>query len=175
MQVTGIGKMIRQWIALTSASGLALTGTWAFAAREEIEFFVSVDIPTLNFYVIPSEPDWIHREQRLHWNVHTSKLGTLRRNFDVKHDSSAIEARLESFPYLTNGRDSRENINLRVTFNGKELTNNPFPQQVVSAEEAKLGVRVPLEIEPREQAGGYKPGDYYGTVNIMFSAAAPAG
>ncbi|HJR30220.1 MAG TPA: fimbrial assembly protein, partial [Pseudomonas sp.] len=74
--------MIRQWIALTSASGLALMSAWAFAAREEIEFFVSVDIPTLNFYVIPSEPDWIHREQRLPWNVNTSTLGGLRRDFD---------------------------------------------------------------------------------------------
>lgn len=148
---------------------------WAFAAREEIEFFVSVDIPTLGFYVIPSEPDWIHREQILPWNVNTSTLGGLRRNFDVRHDSSAIEARLESFPYLTNGRDSRDNINLRVSFNGKELSNHPVPQQVVTAEEAMAGSRVRLEIEPREQVGGYKPGDYYGTVNIIFNAAAPAG
>lgn len=167
--------MIRQWIALTSASGLGLMSAWAFAAREEIEFFVSVDIPTLGFYVIPSESDWIHREQVLPWDVHTSRLGSVRRNFDVRHDSSAIEARLESFPYLTNGIDSRENINLRVTFNGKELSHNPFPLQVVSAEEAMTGVRVPLEIQPREQAGGYKPGDYYGTVNIIFSVAAPGG
>lgn len=167
--------MIRQWIALTSASGLALMSAWAFAAREEIEFFVSVDIPTLNFYVIPSEPDWIHREQRLPWNVNTSTLGGLRRDFDVKHDSSAIEARLESFPYLTNGRDSRENINLRVSFNGKELSHHPVPLQVVTAEEAMAGSRVRLEIEPREQPGGYKPGDYYGTVNIIFNAAAPGG
>lgn len=167
--------MIRQWIALTSASGLALMSAWAFAAREEIEFFVSVDIPTLNFYVIPSDPDWIHREQRLPWNVNTSTLGGLRRDFDVKHDSSAIEARLESFPYLTNGRDSRDNINLRVSFNGKELSHHPVPLQVVTAEEAMAGSRVRLEIEPREQIGGYKPGDYYGTVNIIFNAAAPAG
>ncbi|WP_085684566.1 MULTISPECIES: CS1 type fimbrial major subunit [unclassified Pseudomonas] len=167
--------MIKQWITVMSATGLALVSAWTFAAREELEFYVSVHIPTLNFYVIPSEPDWIHREQRLHWNVNTSTLGTLRRNFDVRHDSGAIEARLESVPYLTNGRDSRENINLRVSFNGKELSDRALPLQVVSAEEARIGTRVMLEIEPREQAGGYKPGDYYGTVNIMFSAAAPSG
>lgn len=158
-----------------SAGGLALTSAWAFAAREELEFFVSIDIPTANFYVIPSEPDWIHREQRLPWNVNTSTLGGLRRNFDVKHDSSAIEARLESFPYLTNGRDSRDNINLQVTFNGKELSNHPVPTQVVTAEEAMAGARVRLEIQPREQGGGYKPGDYYGTVNIIFNVATPGG
>jgi hypothetical protein len=167
--------MIKQCIALTSAAGLALLSNWAFAARETLEFYVSVDIPTLDFYVIPSESDWIHREQILHWDVSTDRLGGLRRNFDVRHDSGAVEARLESYPYLTNGRDSRENINLRVLFNGKELSHNPQPVQVVTAEEARVGVRVPLEIEPREQVGGYKPGDYYGSVSIMFNAAAPGG
>ncbi|MDZ5433665.1 CS1 type fimbrial major subunit [Pseudomonas fluorescens] len=164
--------MIRQWIALTSASGLALMSAWAFAAREEIEFFVSVNIPTLNFYVIPSEPNWIHREQVLPWDVNTRKLGGLRRTFDVKHDSSAIEARLESYPHLANGRDSRENINLLVSFNGKELSHHPVPQQVVTAEEARGGARVMLEIKPRDDST-YYPGDYYGTVNIIFNVAAP--
>ncbi|MCX2544565.1 fimbrial assembly protein [Pseudomonas sp. 91RF] len=167
--------MIRQWMALTSAAGLGLMSTWAFAAREELEFHVSVDIPTLQFYVIPSEPDWIHREQVLHWDVNASALSTLRKHFDVRHDSSAIEARLESFPYLTNARDSQQHIILRVFFNGKELSHEPVPQQVVSAEEAKAGARVLLEIQPVKQFDGYKPGDYYGTVSLMFNAAAPRG
>lgn len=147
----------------------------AFAAQEKHIFEVSVDIPTLGFYVIPSETDWIHREQTLPWNIHTSTLGGLRKHFDVKTDSSAIEARLESFPYLSSGGDSRDNIVLRVSFNGKELSHDLMPQQVVSVEEAMAGSRVPLEIQPREQAGGYKPGEYYGTVNIVFNVAAPAG
>ncbi|MGE1176564.1 CS1 type fimbrial major subunit [Pseudomonas sp. BW7P1] len=167
--------MIRQWMALTSAAGLGLISTWAFAAREELEFYVSVHIPTLQFYVIPSEPDWIHREQRLPWDVNTSTLGSLRRHFDVRHDSSAIEARLESFPYLTNGKDPNAHILLRVFFNGKLLSHDPVPQQVVTAEEARKGARVLLEIQPVEQSDGYKPGDYFGTVNLMFNAAAPQG
>lgn len=147
----------------------------AFAAQEKHTFEVSVDIPTLSFYVIPSEGDWMHREQTLPWDIHTSTLLGLRKSFDVKTDGSAIEARLESFPYLTAGGDSRDNIVLRVSFNGHELTQDPTPRQVVSAEDAMAGHRVALEIVPREQAGGYKPGEYYGTVNIVFNVAAPAG
>lgn len=147
----------------------------AFAAQEKLTFEVSVDIPTLEFYVIPSEPDWIHLQQHLPWRVHDATLGGLSKNFDVKADSSAIEARLENFAILSSGPGAGDYISLRVTFNGVELSHDPLPRQVVSREEAVVGKRVRLEIEPRPQAEGYKPGDYYGSVNIMFNVAAPAG
>ncbi|WP_085699759.1 CS1 type fimbrial major subunit [Pseudomonas sp. B26(2017)] len=147
----------------------------AFAAQEKHVFEVSVDIPTLEFYVIPSETDWIHHQQTLPWDIATSTLGGLRKNFDVRTDSSAIEARLESFPFLSSGLDSRDDISLRINFNGTELSHQPVPVQVVSREEAVAGKRVQLEIEPRRPANGYTPGDYYGTVNIIFNVAAPTG
>jgi hypothetical protein len=144
----------------------------AFAAREEHTFEVSADIPTLGFYVLPSETNWIHLEQALAWNINTSKLDGLRKNFDVKHDTSAIEARLDAEPYLFNGR-ADQNIYLRVTFNGQELSHEAKPREVVPAAQARAGGRFPLEIQPKVPAGGYKPGTYYGTVQLIFSAAAP--
>lgn len=149
-----------------------LTCAQAFAAREEHMFEVSVDIPTLGFYVLPSETNWIHLEQALTWNVNTSKLDGLRKNFDVKHDTSAIEARLDAEPYLFNGR-ADQNIYLRVTFNGQELSHEAKPREVVPAAQARAGGRFPLEIQPKVPAGGYKPGTYYGTVQLIFSAAPP--
>ncbi|PNA04394.1 MULTISPECIES: CS1 type fimbrial major subunit [Pseudomonas] len=167
--------MIKQ-VAIALCLGLpASVHPAVFAAQEKHTFEVSVDIPTLGFYVIPSEADWIHREQTLPWDIHSSTLLGLRKSFDVKTDGSAIEARLESFPYLTAGGDSRDNIVLHVSFNGKDLTQDPTPREVVSAEEAMAGSRVQLEIVPREQPGGYKPGEYNGTVNIVFNVAAPTG
>jgi len=154
------------------AGMLMLTCASTFAAREEHTFEVSVDIPTLGFYVIPAETNWIHLEQQLLWNPVTSTLGGLRKNFDVKHDTSAIEARLESEPYLSNGRDE-QNIYLRVTFNGQELSHDPQPRQVVTAEQARAGGRFALDIQPRAPAGGYKTGHYYGNVHLVFNAAAP--
>ena len=167
--------MIKQAvIAVSMGVSTPMTGA-VFAAQEKHVFEVSVDIPALEFYVIPSEPDWIHLQQTLPWDLTTSTLGALRKNFDVRTDSSAIEARLESFPILSSGQDSRDDIGLRVTFNGTELSNHPVPRQVVSREEAVAGKRVRLEIEPRVQPDGYRPGDYYGSVNIIFNVAAPAG
>lgn len=165
--------MIKQSaIALCMGALTLLISASTFAAREEHIFEVSVDIPTLGFYVIPAESNWIHREQTLPWNLNTSTLGGLRKQFDVRHDTSAIEARLESEPYLSNGREE-QNIYLRVSFNGQELSHEPLPRQVVSAEQAMSGGRFPLEIQPKVPAGGYKPGNYYGNVLLVFSAAAP--
>jgi hypothetical protein len=164
--------MSKQSVFTWCAAILTLISASAYAAREEHTFEVSVDIPTLGFYVIPAETDWIHREQILYWNVNNSTLGGLRKNFDVKHDTSAIEARLESEPYLSNGRDE-QNIYLRVSFNGQELSHDAQPRQVVSAEQARIGGRFALEIQPKVPVGGYKPGNYFGTVHLVFLAAAP--
>jgi hypothetical protein len=151
---------------------LMLSSALAYAAREEHVFEVSVDIPTLEFYVIPAESDWIHLEQTLPWDVGTSRLGGLRKNFDVRHDAGAIEARLESEPYLSNGRDE-QNIFLRVNFNGRLLSHEPQPREVVPADLARTGGRFPLEITPKRSADGLKPGTYRGNVHLIFSAAAP--
>lgn len=164
--------MIKQWTRAALMGGLISMSSSGFAAREEHEFEVSATIPTLGFYVIPTETDWIHREQTLPWNVNNSTLGSLRRNFDVRHDSSAIEARLEIVPYLTRDTDAQK-IALKVSFNGVVLDNYPFARQVVSASDAMRGARVPLVIEPELPSTGYKPGTYYGNVVLVFSAVAP--
>ena len=163
--------MIKQCIALML---LAVTGTEAWGARAEHTFEVSLTVPSRPFYVIPAEPDWIHRPQRLDWDYPTSTLGTVEKNFDVRHDSGAIEARLLLDPYLENGRPG-EIIELRVTFNNVELSSHAIERQVLTREEAASGKRVALKIEPIEPPGGYRSGDYNGNVLLMFKAAAPDG
>ncbi|MFJ2691272.1 CS1 type fimbrial major subunit [Pseudomonas sp. NPDC087336] len=142
------------------------------AAREVQHFEVFVTIPSQAFYVIPADPDWIHREQRLPWNPSTSTLGGLRKYFDVRSEAGSIEARLEGRPYLSNGREV-DDIALRVLFNGKvlsELTSS----EVVPKSEAAQGKRVLLDVQPMPPADGvYKPGSYFGSVNMVFNAVLP--
>lgn len=166
--------MIKQCTVATLMAATGLASLTVFAAREEHSFEVSVTIPTRSFYIVPVDTGWIHREQILPWNVATSKLGNLRKYFDVRHDTSAIEARLDSQPYLSNGRPA-EDIPLRVSFNGVELSHAVEPRLVVSAADAAVGSRVLLEIEPLQPAGGYRAGDYYGNVLLLFNARAPGG
>ena len=157
-------------IALTAITGLISDMAWA--ARAEHTFEVSLTIPSRPFYIIPSEPGWIHQPQRLDWNHASATMGGLRKYFDVRHDTSAIEARLDRAPYLSNGRPS-EDIALRVSFNGVELSHDIRPRQVVTQAEAAVGTRALLEIQPVKPAGGYKPGDYDGNVMVLFNAKAP--
>jgi len=163
--------MIKPSLMTLCAGVLTLFSAESFAAREEHRFEVSVDIPTLGFYVIPAETDWIHRAQILPWNISTKSLGGMRKHFDLRHDTSAIEARLENAAFLSNGREE-QNIYLRVSFADTVLTHET-PRQVVSAEQARAGGRYALEIQPITPAGGYKPGSYYGNVHLIFNAAAP--
>lgn len=154
------------WVAALLAS------PWAYAAKETHVFEVFVTIPTQAFYVIPSDPGWIHREQQLPWNLTASTLGGLRKYFDVKNQAGSIEARLEGRPYLSNGTDAHD-IALRVLFNGKQLSEHES-SEVVSMAEAAPGKRVVLEILPMPPADGvYKPGSYFGSVNMIFNAVMP--
>lgn len=144
----------------------------AFAAREVHHFDVFVTIPSQVFYVIPADAGWIHREQQLPWNLATSTLGGLRKYFDVKNEAGSIEARLEGRPYLSNGTPAHD-IGLRVLFNGK-LLSELESSEVVSMSEAAPGKRVLLEIAPVPPVDGiYKPGSYFGSVNLLFNAVLP--
>jgi hypothetical protein len=165
-------NMIKQCFVATLMTATVWVSPVTWGAREEHTFEVSLSVPSRSFYILPVDPDWIHHQQILPWDGTTSKLGNVRKYFDVRHDTSAIEARLESQPYLSNGRPA-DNIALRVTFNGVELSHAIEPRQVVSAPDAAMGSRVLLEVMPQPPTNGYRPGDYYGSVLLVFNARAP--
>lgn len=151
---------------------LLLTSTWALAAREEHVFEVSVRVPTLQFYVTPTDPGWMHKEQELQWDGRKSTLDGLRKEFDVLNDGGAVSAKLVSDPVLTTSFNEGLFIFLQVKFNGVELDAQGY-KLVVSARDASIGARAQLEIIPQLPDGGYRSGTYYGNVNILFNAAAP--
>ena len=164
--------MFKKLTIVLSLAGAVLGSAAAFAAIEKHKFEVSVTVPSLAFYVLPADPGWIHREQRLPWNLVTSTLGSLRKYFDVRNEAGSIEARLEGRPYLSNGTDAHD-IALRVMFNGR-LLSELESSEVVSLSDAALGKRVLLEIVPVPPLDGvYKSGDYFGNVNMIFNAVLP--
>jgi len=142
------------------------TSVWGAVERETFELYVT--IPTADFYVLPLDPQLVQREQRLPFSTITSDLSPLRATYEVKNSNGSIGARLGEEAYLSNGRDR---IDLRVRFNGVVLTLDSA--QVVTAAEARPGRQVPLEIAAIKPDDDYKPGDYYGTVHMVFDATAP--
>ncbi|RMT89449.1 hypothetical protein ALP39_03430 [Pseudomonas marginalis pv. marginalis] len=160
--------MVKQWVILNGLIALALASTSALAIQERHSFEVSVTIPVHEAYVLPSEPDWMGQDQLLAWNLVTSELSRLRKNFDVKNLNGGIAARLGAEPYLFNGRNR---IDLQVLFNRIPLTLDAV--EVVNAMEASAGRRAELDIAAIKPEDGYRGGEYYGTVHLVFDFLAP--
>ena len=142
----------------------------ANAVTERETFEVSVSIPSAAFYVIPSEPNWIHQEQILPYNPVSGRFAPLRKDFDVKNVNGGINARMLFEPYLSNGRDV-DNIPLTVTFNRQRLGLNA--EQIITEMDGPAGRRAGLEIAAEVPVEGYRPGSYYGSVHLIFEAVAP--
>ncbi|KGE67501.1 MULTISPECIES: CS1 type fimbrial major subunit [Pseudomonas] len=153
-------------VILVIVLGLSVSQLEAAVERETFE--VSVTIPTADFYVLPVDPRLVQREQKLAYNPVTSQLAPLRAPFDVKNVGGAIGARLDQAAYLSNGTD---HVALRVTFNEVEL--GLTQSEVVSTADARPGKRVGLEIAAIKPDDDYRPGNYFGTVHMVFDAIAP--
>ncbi|KAA8560897.1 hypothetical protein FX985_00947 [Pseudomonas extremaustralis] len=147
---------------------LSLPSFSAFAAREETEFHVTVSIPTSDFYVLPVDSGFLEREQVMHYNPVTERLSALRADFDVKNVLGGITARLGFVPTLFNGHDS---ISLNITFNGEALA--LADTLVVPENDARAGKRVPLVIAAQAPDDGFRAGQYFGSVQIIFDALRP--
>ncbi|WP_339493040.1 MULTISPECIES: CS1 type fimbrial major subunit [unclassified Pseudomonas] len=159
-------KTLLRPLALTALI-LPYASAWGAVERETFELYVT--IPTIDFFVLPLDPQLVQREQRLPFSTITGELSPLRATYEVKNTIGSIDARLTEEAYLSNGRDR---IDLRVSFNNVQLTVDSTP--VVPANEARPGRQVPLEIAAIRPVGeDYKPGDYYGTVHMVFDAVAP--
>ncbi|MGF6112278.1 CS1 type fimbrial major subunit [Pseudomonas frederiksbergensis] len=159
---------LKRGIQITLCAALLLACNHALAVREEQTFHVSVTIPTSEFYVLPVNPGFLEREQVMAWNPVSAELSPLREHFDVKNASGSISARLAAEPFLFNGR---ERIDLKVWFNGESLSLLDSP--VVEEQQARIGQRVRLDIVATQPAEGYVPGQYYGTVQLIFDAVNP--
>lgn len=159
---------LKRGVQVTLCTAWLLACNHALAVREEQTFHVSVTIPTSEFYVLPVNPGFLEREQVMAWNPVSAELSPLREHFDVKNASGSISARLVAEPFLFNGR---ERIDLAVRFNGQLLSLLETP--VVDEQQARVGQRVRLEIAATTPPDGYAPGQYYGTVQLMFDAVNP--
>jgi hypothetical protein len=161
-------KLGRPALARLLGACLLVLGEPTFAAREVQTFDVSVRIPTADFYVLPVNSQFLEREQKMSWNPVTETLGTLREDFDVRSVLGGITARLGAEPTLFNGLES---IVLNVMFNGQRL--DLSDNLVVPEDEASAGKRVPLVIAAEKPDAGYRPGQYHGSVQIIFDALRP--
>ena len=160
--------MFKQLTFFGMLTALLASSPTAWAIQERQSFDISVTIPVHEAYVLPSEPDWMGLDQLLPWDLVKAELGRLRKSFEVKNLAGGVAARLGNTPYLSDGNNR---IDLRVLFNQVPLGLDAT--EVISADQARPGTRAQLDISAIKPEGGFRGGDYYGTVQIVFDFLAP--
>lgn len=146
---------------------LALGSSMAFAAGEATHSISLVaHVPTNGFYVVPTNPDLVNKDQDMSFQPTTGKMGEVNGFFDVRNNNGSVHASLESAPKLISGAQT---IDLKVELNNKELTLTP--QMVVGESESDVNYRAPLKISAVGTT--FQPGDYTGVVAMTFDAVPP--
>ncbi len=159
--------MLKKFAIAAPLAVLALQSSMAFAAGEAAHSInLIAHVPTNGFYVVPTDPDLVNKDQDMSYQPSTGKMGEVNGFFDVRNNNGSVHASLESAPKLISGADS---IDLKVEFNNKELTLTP--QMVVGESESDANYRAPLKITAKGTT--FQPGDYTGVVAMTFDAVAP--
>jgi hypothetical protein len=161
--------MFKKFAIAAPLAILALGSSMAFAAGEaKHSINIVAHVPTNGFYVVPTDPDLVNKDQRMDHNPATGRMDEVQGFFDVRNNNGSVHASVVTAPKLISGANS---IDLKVEINGKELTTTP--QLVVGESESDVNFRAPLRISSKIQSP--IPGDYTGMVAMMFDAVPPVG
>lgn len=148
---------------------LALGSSGAFAAGEAAHSIsIVAHVPTNGFYVVPTDPDLVNKDQDMSYQPATGRMGEVNGFFDVRNNNGSVHASVDSAPKLISGANS---IDLQVAINNKTLTTTP--QEVVGESESDVSYRAPLKISAL--GSNFQPGDYTGVVALTFDAVPPVG
>ena len=156
-------------IAIAAPLALLAMSSTAFAAGEASHSISLIaHVPTNGFYVVPTDPDLVNKDQDMSYQPTTGKMADVNGFFDVRNNNGSVHASLESLPKLVAGNTS---IDLQVMLNNKELTLTP--QMIVGESESDVNYRAPLKISAK--GSNFQPGDYTGSVAMIFDAVPPVG
>ncbi|MFJ2463340.1 CS1 type fimbrial major subunit [Pseudomonas sp. NPDC087615] len=148
---------------------LALGSSGAFAAGEAAHSIsIVAHVPTNGFYVVPTNPDLVNKDQDMSYQPTTGKMSEVNGFFDVRNNNGSVHASVDSVPKLISGSNE---IALKVEVNNKTLTTTP--QEVVGEAESDVNYRAPIKISAIGTA--FNPGDYTGVVAMTFDAVPPVG
>lgn len=159
--------MFKKTAITLSLAALALSSSVVFAAGEaRHSISLIAHVPTNGFYVVPTDPDLVNKDQDMSYQPTTGKMGEVNGFFDVRNNNGSVHASVEAPPKLIAGAQA---IDLQVTFNNKVLTTTP--QLVVGEADSDVNYRAPMNI--KALGSTFLPGDYTGSVAMIFDAVTP--
>jgi hypothetical protein len=146
---------------------LALSSSAVFAAGEaRHSISLIAEVPTNGFYVVPTDPDLVNKDQDMSYQPTTGKMAEVNGFFDMMNINGSVHASLDNVPQLYSGSNA---IGLQVAINGVVLTTTP--QMVVGETESNANFRAPLNI--KAVSTKIEAGSYTGSVNMTFDAVLP--
>lgn len=162
--------MFKKFALAAPLAILALGSSGAFAAGEAAHSIsIIAHVPTNGFYVVPTNPDLVNKDQDMSFQPTTGRMGEVNGFFDIRNNNGSVHASLDSAPKLISGSST---IDLKVKINNVELTTTPKP--VVGEAESNVNFRAPLNIAVANPTGAAPaPGDYTGVVAMTFDAVPP--
>src|SRR5438045_3263001 len=99
--------MFKKFAIAAPLAVLALQSSMAFAAGEAAHSInLIAHVPTNGFYVVPTDPDLVNKDQDMSFKPATGKMGEVNGFFDVRNNNGSVHASLESAPKLISGADS---------------------------------------------------------------------
>lgn len=154
-------------LALPLALAL-VTGVATAAEPIEGQFSVSGTVPTESFSII-DPANWMGQTQSLEWNNIGGSFRTFNQKLMIKSTVGAVTGHLLAPAEIISPDNS---IAMVVEINHIKLTDTP--QQIVNASMAAPGREVIFRVTARDGVNAnYLPGDYRGSVNMMFETAPP--
>lgn len=151
----------------TLTTAFLLFSASSFSA-DTVQFTVEASIPSSEFYVIP-DGDWNISPVRMNYDPTSSSLKPRNVGLRAKNTNGGIEAYLELAPQLVQVA-GEHTIPLEIRVAGKELpVGSGSAIEVLDATQAATEKEVSVQIKQSSSAI-LSPGDYFGTVTIMFDA-----
>jgi len=151
-----------------SITCLALFMTCRVLAAEQQIYEVFVDIPGVSFYVLPEEARLSVDGLALEWDVSNGGFAPFRTHFTVLNSNGGLSVKLEESVVLHRS-DKTSQIELEVKLNDTSLSIN----SKLIVDDAKTPKRLALDIKANMPRGGYIPGNYVGSMSLIFEASPP--
>ena len=161
--------MFKKFAIAAPLALLALGSSGAFAAGEAAHSIsIVAHVPTNGFYVVPTNPDLVNKDQDMSFQPGSGKMGEVNGFFDIRNNNGLVKASLDSPATLISGATT---VPLKVTINNVVLTTTP--ETIVGEAESDVNFRAPLNIALANPATIPPAGDYTGIVAMTFDAVPP--
>ncbi|WP_312665611.1 CS1 type fimbrial major subunit [Pantoea sp. CTOTU49201] len=134
-------------------------------AVDTLDFTIEANVPTDRQYVRFLDQDFGTQTQTMQWDGYQQQLENISTTLEAFNNVGNIEAYLSSVASLSDGTND---IPLKVEIGNKTLgVGAPNKEEIVPAANAGSAQTLNMVVSPNF-SGTYTPGDYTGTVTMMF-------